>query len=288
MKHGYILGGFLASAIGLVWNMSGMGGMGGLVPPGSSTHNGQSSTQGGGADENSHVPLFGQEDQNTGDSDDDIFSMFKDVDEDGNPIEDDGIDDTIDSSRQLADIPQEQVTQLQNDIRQAISQMRIPDNAIPENFDASDRTQLTQLMNTLVQSAVSQSLNVVFKPVQMAMAHQAQQMQHLVRNEMNANNTRNSAMDIIRSQVPEIDDLKYKEMLTMLDNSLKSKGKKPAERGLALRKMLNKMGVKAPANSGNGRRMSGQSNDSVGSQTKTGLAALDNLFGPMPGQQRRA
>ena len=289
-KRGFILSG-LTSLIGLItFAPADMSGIGSIVPAGSSTHNGQQVQQssGGGGDDfgHGHVPLFGQE-SNQQQEDDDVFAMFKQTDEDGNPIEDDGeLDDTIESDGELATIPQEQIQQLQTDIRNAISNMRIPENAIPADFDANDRGQLGALLNTTVQSAVSQVMGIVFKPMQIALAHQTTQMQQLMDNKLKASTTQNSARSVIESMVPEINDPKHRDLVTMLDDGLKAKGKKPKERALAIRKTLNKMGFKAPT--GSNRRMSGpgtSSNGSLDQQTKFGTDALDSLFGKVPAQK---
>jgi hypothetical protein len=234
-------------------------------------------TQGGAGDDNSHVPIFGQEDGDESGALDDILKAFG-----GSDDADGEFDDTTqDEDEGLSDVPQEQVEALNTQIVNAIKQMKIPDDAIPADFDFSDRTQVTALMNRTVQAAVAQSLNVVFKPVQLALSHMAKQIDTRVDSKIQGSREQFQAQSILEDLVPEINDPKHAPLVKNLDATLKANGKKPKERATTIRKMLNQMGIKSNAQPGSNRRAS---NPNSGNQAsvRTGTAALDSFFGAMP------
>lgn len=202
----------------------------------------------------------------------DIFEGFGDPDDDsGDP------DDTVLGDADLQDIPDDKVQGLQADITNTIKAMQF--GQIPEDFDVTDRASLQRLMDQGVRTAVQQSLNVVFKPVQLAMAHMASQMNQQIDNKITNSRETLRAQDVIEQMVPEINNPQYSSMVRSLDSTLKSKGKKPAERAKTIRKMLNQMGIQdTSAPSGSNRKSSGQ-NDGTGIQRREGKAALDSIFG---------
>lgn len=228
-------------------------------------------------DQHGHVPIFGQE----GDDEDsdlkDVLEGFKLGDD-----EDDEFDDTQDRSQGLSDIPQDQVTALNQKIESTIKNMRIPDGAIPEDFDVSDRTQLTNLMNRTVQAAVAQSLQVVFQPVQMALQHMVGQLDGRIDAKIAGSRDQMSAHAILEQMVPEINDPRHKGLVMTLNETLKSNGKKANERAKLIRKTLNSMGIKAENAQGGGRRMSNPNGGGNNQSVRTGAAALDSFFGSMP------
>lgn len=172
---------------------------------------------------------------------------------------------------------QTQSQSLEAEIRTAISKMRIPDDAFPEDFDPTDRNQLSQVLNKTVQAAVGQSLGVVFKPVQLAIQHMATEMNASINTRIKEAREGITAQTLLEQSVPEINNPKYKHMVTSLDETLKSKGKKPAERAKTIRKLLNSMGIKNEG--GSNRRSTGGSNNDAGGSLKQGKAALDSIFG---------
>lgn len=230
-----------------------------------------------GDDSHSNIPLYGEEGESTSDLDE-ALAMFNSNQGD----DDDGeLNDTEITPWTPTEIPNSEVETLQQGIRQAISQMRVPDNMIPEDFDPSDRGQLQQLLNQTLQAAVTQSMGVVFRPVQMAMNHLNQQIDGRIDSAVRTSRTQSQAQDIIESMVPEFQDKRYKTMLEGLDSTLKAQKKTPRERAVALRKILNQMGIKSTQGSDNSRRQSGSGGQGNGSGVKVGTAALDSFFGKM-------
>lgn len=229
-----------------------------------------------GGDIHSHVPLFGQESETNTDLND-ALAIFQSQDGDDG---DDEINDTELTPWTPTEVPQEQVTALQQNIQRAIAGMQIPDDAIPDDFDPSDRNQLRTLMNHTVQAAVRQAMSVVFQPVQLAMNNLNSQIDSRINSAVTNTTTRNRAKDIIRDMVPEYDMKEYRTLIQGLDQTLIGQKKSPKERATALRKILNQMGIKASpqASSGNMRR-SGDGNTNGNQSVKTGTAALDSFFG---------
>jgi len=182
-------------------------------------------------------------------------------------------------------IPQEQVTAMQTAVQNAIGQMRITDDMIPQDFDPNDRGQLTQVMNRIMQHTIAQSMNVVFQPVQLAMKQMAMTLQNQIDTKITESQTGMRDSTVLESIVPEINDPQYAGLVKNMDATLKAKGKKAKDRATTIRKMLNQMGVQS---SGNNRRTANPGGGESNATIKTGHAALDSFFGSFtPPQQQR-
>lgn len=264
--------------------MSGMGSFGGGTGGGDDSDAGDDDSFSGGGQQSGLIDLSNQDDEDA-DPLDDVFQAFGDG-------SDNEIDDTTQQGFSFADVPPEQITAMQTEIQSIIGKMTLSADAIPENFDPSDRQQFASVMNRTIQAAVAQSLNVVFKPVQLAMNTMASQTQQMVDQKIAGAQTGMAARSVIESKVPEINNPKYSAMVKTMDKNLQTAGKKPGERATILRKMLNQMGINDSSTSnGNGqqRRMSGGGNGQDVTR-RQGKAALDSLFGaftPPPRQQGR-
>jgi hypothetical protein len=240
------------------------GGAGGVTPPGGVPF-AEGSQQG---------KLIGFEDEEQETDLTEIFGAFKGADDE----DDDGeADDTSLGDPDMQEVPEEKVQALQTDITNAIKNMSF--GTIPEDFDVNDRAQLQGLFDRGVRTAVQQSLNVVFKPVQLAMAHMAGQMNQQIEAKIANSRESGRAQEVLESIVPEVNNPLHRPMVTSMDATLKAKGKKPQERAKTIRKMLNQMGI-VNEGSGSTRRSSGSgNNDSGTSQRREGKAALDSIFG---------
>lgn len=247
-------------------NLNGGAGPEGVTPPG-----GVQFTEG-----SQQGKLIGFEDEEQETDLTEIFGAFKgadDEDDDGEP------DDTSLGDPDMQEVPEEKVQALQADITNTIKNMSF--GTIPEDFDVNDRAQLQGLFDRGVRTAVQQSLNVVFKPVQLAMAHMAGQMNQQIEAKIANSRESNRAQEVLESIVPEVNNPLYRPLITGMEATLKAKGKKPQERAKTIRKMLNQMGVTEGAGSGGStRRASGSGNGDGGtSQRREGKAALDSIFG---------
>lgn len=245
---------------------AGAGGEDGTNPPGGTQFT-EGSQQG---------KLIGFDDEEPDANLTDIFSAFKgedDDDDDGEP------DDTGLGEPDMQEVPEEDVKNLQTDITNAIKGMSF--GQIPADFDINEPGALQRLMDQGVRTAVQQSLNVVFKPVQLAMKHMAGQMKQQIESTVTNSRETNRAQEVLADIVPEINNPVHRPMIQTMDQSLKAKGKKPAERAKTIRKMLNQMGITEGAG-GNNRRASNPSGGSgETSQKREGKAALDSIFGAM-------
>lgn len=265
-------------------DFGGFGGSGGFA--GGSDQGGNPQGAGGEGDSHSHIPIFGQDggdDAGDGGDDsnpeDDPFAILSSLNQD-----DMVGDDTQDFESGYEQISPEQVTSLQTEMQEAIKKMGLPATAIPENFDPTDPRQMQQVLTSTVQSAVSQALNVVFRPVQLAITHMEKQMVQRIQNEVKQSRSHSAAEEIIRSEVPEMEDRLLGPILRPLNAQLKQAGKKPHERAKLLRKMIQQMNLKPASNV---RRASALTQQEESHSIRRGTAALDSLFGPFQTQQPR-
>lgn len=224
------------------------------------------------------TPLIGVNDEEDGNSglDDDVFKMFT-------PEEDPNADDD-DPQNLNHDVPEAQITAMQTEVQTAIRNMRLPDNIIPADFDPNDRSQLMSVLTNVQQATIAQSLNVVFKPVQLALKHMNQQMNAVIDSKVNATKKGITEQSIFEQIVPEIGNPKYAGMIKGMDAQLQANGKGVKERAQTIRKLLNQMNIKddTPPSNGNHRRASNPNGGGGQQGMKTGKSALDSFFGPMP------
>ena len=270
MRMALLTGSSLASAMGITFS------------PEDRTGGGAPGSEGG--DPHSGIPKFGQEDfggdgegEDDGESDDlsDMLSAFASDDSD------DEDDSGGEGDEEDDDDLEEASTRLNKELSAMITNYRIPDNAIPDDFDPNDRKQLADLLNNTSRSAITHAMAVTIRPVQAAM----QRMETALVKQMDlklASTTSNlKDSSVFNDIVPEAEMPKYRLLVEGLDKQLKE-GKKSMtvrERADAVRRVLNRMGIKEGAKKQNQRRNGGSE-----SGIRTGKAALDSLFGPLPGK----
>lgn len=247
----------------------GMGGGGGVdIPPFNMQSHGGDGGAGGDSGEfhDTSVPLFGQEDQGNGVED--VLAMFAPADGANN-------DDDEDPGELggFMDVPQEQIAALEQDIITSIQGMSVGN--LPENFDVTDPQQFQNYMNHVMRETVKRSLGVVFKPVQLAINQMQNQVDSRMDHKIKQSSRLNRETDIIVSEVPEINDPKHRAFLQPLNESLKAQKKTPQERAVALRKVLNQMGITPTKSNQRGRGGSNQESSGL----RTGKSALDSFFG---------
>ncbi len=266
-----------------VMNIPGFGG-------GDSNQGGGGSNDFGGGDEThpGQSQLIGFNDDENGDSNNEeiesIFQMFDDEETDDDDDSGNGNGNNQNNNNNgggnPGDVHQQEVQALESEIRNSIAKMMVPENIFPENFDPSDSNQLRTVLNKTVQAAVAQSLNVVFKPVQLGMKQLTTQLDSTINDRIANARTGMQDQSILESIVPEINDPKHSSLVQSLDNTLKAKGRKAKDRATTIRKMLNQMGIKSNPGDGGNRRASGLNDGGGnGSTYKSGKAALDSFFG---------
>lgn len=202
----------------------------------------------------------------------DVFDAFNDGDDDDLDPDDTTLDDL-----NLGGVPKEKVTAMEQLVQAAIGRMQMPADAIPEDFDPSNRQHVQALQTKTIQAAVQATMGVVFEPVKLALEHAIGSLQKQTDAKLRNMQRISAAGDVIASKVPEINHPQYRGMVRAMDEQLKSKGKKPEERAVTLRKMLNNMGINI-GKSNSQRRASSPSGGGSGG-VKTGTSALDKFFG---------
>lgn len=220
-------------------------------------------------------PIYGGENGDEIDADlTEIMGAFKD------PNAADETDDTVDLSPELTAIPQAEVTAMETSVKTAIAKMTVGDSMIPDNFDPADRAQLKTLLDKTVQATVSQVMGVVFKPVQLALAHTVKQLGLQMDSKVKAGLVGVGARDILATIVPESTMPEYSGLVKTLDDTLRKKGNKPEARARLIRKTLNQMNINVAASGTGSRRVaSGPAPNGQTSTKRSGKAALDSFFG---------
>lgn len=251
------------------------GGTGGGAGNGDFNQNGNggsnSDPNDGGDDDPDPFESNGDDDEPLDDDMKDILKSFGVGDDDD---DDDGSQQSLGSFK---DASPEEIAALEKDIERTIGSMRIPDNLIPEDFDPTtlDRAGFMNILNGAHKAALAHSLQVVFKPVQLAMQTMANQIDTRVDSKISASQKGQHARSILEEIVPEIKDKRYSGLVTSMDAALSTKGKNPRQRAQTIRKILNQMGIKGNA------KATGKS-DPMAPTVKRGSAMLDGLFGKAP------
>ncbi len=187
-----------------------------------------------------------------------------------------------DEGESFTDVDKESVAALSTQLNTMIGNMKIPENMIPDDFDPNDRTQMTNLMNKAMQATIKQSLGVVFQPMQLALQQMARGVNSSIDSKIAKAQNGMAANSVIESMVPEMQDPRWKGMLRTVNKGLEGAGKKPKERAVIMRKMLNQMGVKSSGSGDSNRTASGGNKTTNGATRKEGTAALDAFFGKLP------
>lgn len=214
---------------------------------------------------NNYPPLFGQEEQQNTELDS-VLEAFAVADSQGQ------------QQAAAPEMPAERIQQMQANVRSAIQSMQMPQDLIPADFDPQNPQQMQVLLNRAMQHTITQALNVVFQPVQLAMEAQAANMEHLVDKRIKDSQSSAREQTVLEQMVPEINNDKYRGLVTQLDNTLKASGKPAKDRATAIRKVLNSMGINDSGSSqgGSNRRSANPTGQQGG--MSTGKAALDKFF----------
>ncbi|KAK0039456.1 hypothetical protein Bpfe_031133 [Biomphalaria pfeifferi] len=269
----------MLEAAGILRAPEGMSGFGG----GDSGQGGQSGSEGndangsgaGGDEDGFDISDLVGDDVEPSNDLKDLLKGFGGADEDDD--DDDGAGD--DEGESFTDVSQEEVQALNTKLTTAIANMKVTPDMIPEDFDPTDRAQMAGLMSKLMQSTITQSLGVVFQPMQLAIKQMVSGTKAEIDKRIAASNSSNNANNIILQEVPEYNDPRLRKILQPMNAAMTEAGKKPKERAQLMRKMLNQMGIKKGAG-GNGQNR--QASGEGATQKRTGTAALDKFFGEMP------
>lgn len=222
-----------------------------------------------------------------------LMAMFDDVSDDDSRSDDSNGtkrgagsgegDDDDDSTDQLQ---QQLSTELQNGIRS----IGIREDTFPEDFDPTDQRQLRAALASTAQQTAIQTIQLVLRPMQVAMQQMQTQMMGEIQNRIAEYSQTQTAASILEQHVPEIRDPTLAPMVRMLDKQAKARGLGSLERAKNIRKALDQLGITRKTGADQtGRRAAGatgfgSNNDSTGNSNgsiREGKAALD-LFMPLP------
>lgn len=157
-------------------------------------------------------------------------------------------------------------------ISEAISKLGTPE--LPADFDPTNPKHLTDFLAKSNQATALATLQLSFKPMQMAMEEMMNNFTRTIDSRLSGFGNQQSESAILKNAVPEIDDPQYSGLVkTLFDQSKKSKaaGGDANKAAQMVRKGLDAMGIKSvkPADPFNG------------SGFKTGADALA-LYAPLP------
>jgi hypothetical protein len=155
-----------------------------------------------------------------------------------------------------------------------IGKAAIPDEVFGDDFDPSDPGSVKKAMQGMMRHALSQSLVLSMKPLQLATeqlaAHMKSQMQHEIRRAQSSF-VQESRLE---ADVPELLDPAARAILTPLRQHMESQGKPLVEQVKALKLVVAKLGL------GKGKKSNSTDTGSRGRvRRQTGGSALDSLFG---------
>lgn len=172
---------------------------------------------------------------------------------------------------QNQDSPEQQVSR---EIQDMLKKMSVSEDMIPDGFDPSDPKQFRDVMAQIQQQAAVQTMQMVFKPMQLAIQNLTQEMKTEIQNAMKQHGTESNAQQILRQFVPEADDPEHSGLVKTLFTQAQKKSKNHGDAAKAVRRALDAMGIK-------GKQKGQSDSDPSSGGYRTGKDALD-MFAPLP------
>lgn len=232
-----------------------------------------------GADNNESEPQFdeipdsdadGSEQQNEG------RRKIKDDDElDMSEFFNAGDDDEDDEGDSLT--PEEiqaQETQVGNELKATLDSLTLPTDLIPEDFDASDRTQLLALMNRVQTHTATNAVRAMLKPVQATLVRMATQLRQEQRQLVRDGIGKDGGQRLLAEEIPASGSKVHGPLIKQLFRQAQAKHPKDARAAIAATKKAMKMldmnpdAMDSPNHRGNGD-----------SAVREGTVALDEFLG---------
>jgi pyruvate/2-oxoglutarate dehydrogenase complex dihydrolipoamide acyltransferase (E2) component len=122
-----------------------------------------------------------------------LFAPEKKVDKDGNSIPDEDDDEAGDSQAEQQAIA--------NDMKAALASLSVPEDAIPEDFNASDPKQLRTLLTTIQRQTAQETIRIMWRPIAAAMnqtvVRMRQESQAMVANGIGENSLESQMLSAI-------------------------------------------------------------------------------------------
>lgn len=226
-------------------------------------------------DESDQLPMF------EGSGDLDISDMLGDDDEnpEGDEINDDGPDflaqfykkgkdekddEDEDEEEDAGDSPEAQAA-LAEGIKNGIASLSIPEAAIPDDFDPSNRKQLTELLTTIQRDTAQQTMRIMWDPIAAALKQTHVRMRQEWKAGIGDGVTGSQRDQLLAQMIPNHADPGVSDVVnTLMARAKKRFPKDVRSQVVATKKALMAIGVKVkPAGSGKpgqqNRRKSGSS-----------------------------
>lgn len=99
------------------------------------------------------------------------------------------------------------------EIKQAIQNLRVPEDFIPEDFNPNDREQVQQMFSRSIQIAVQQALPLMMKPVQFTVQQLEQRTNRSMERSIRNSQRERTTQDTLEERIPLISDRKYKAVI---------------------------------------------------------------------------
>lgn len=242
-------------------------------PPDSATGNGDGTQTSSNDNGDSNDDNNGDD----GDGDDDSDFDPSDLGDDGD-VDDDDFDITsADSEYQQTPEDIEAGKALGEKIKADLAAYDIPDAEIPADFDPNDPKQLKQILANTQRQAIGSTLQMIVPILNHALGNASKQLKHYVNTKGSETGAKSKIVEGFRglgaSSPQEVALLK-----PIYQRALKAHGNDPAKAAVATRKAAKLMGVSLNGSTPNGKGSNGKNNN-TGTQTRSGAAALDDLFG---------
>lgn len=197
--------------------------------------------------------------------------------------EDDGLDEAL--AALTADEEDDSVTPdatetaraMMTEMSTALNSSVLPDDMIPDDFNANDPAALRSLMTRVMRHTMTTVIPLALKPVQMAMQSQAATFESTLAQRLAAYGESNNSEAKLRQQFPLLDDKRfgaiYRPYVDMM-NKKKIPMDKQLQQLRSMQKRLGHENVKPVRNSAGG--------SNSGNRVLDGQAALNAIFGKLP------
>lgn len=133
-------------------------------------------------------------------------------------------------------------------LQEQITNFRLPDDLIPEDFDPTDRTQLGKLLVSTQQHSIKQTLGLAFGIMNRALQAQKTELQADFDTRLGNWNQANRTEAMLATQIPEYEDPALKPVVKTLYEQAKKRHSKTADAIAATKSALKALGGRLSGN----------------------------------------
>jgi hypothetical protein len=142
--------------------------------------------------------------------------------------------------------PEEVQTQLAEELNAGIEALTIPEDFLPEDFDANDPKKLRAAMLGLQQRTARAAVALAFKPMQVAMTRIVGQLRAEMQSVASNTSTANQRQQLLEQYVPAANNRKLRPVVDMIFNQAAKKYPNDVRMQIKVtRKSLTAMGIKS-------------------------------------------